>query len=223
MDEKDLDVCYNHHKLIKLTNKIKIFCTNIDQVKQETGLDITTEEGAMMFRVNYVHPMSCFPEKDYFRIVRIRDKYTYIDEPIADLIIELNEKGFETMYCCCGHNIEYRTRNNLGRFYIVFKFGEKNYKLMSSVMKKLTGVKSDKYSKRAMVLENINPKTELNRIIKNVTLEKREDNFNEYEVNGRKYKADEYTWQQSIGIRYYKKNREQAIDIIKTAIKESIK
>ena len=77
-------------------------------------------------------PYGIQPEPGEFRYVKFGNTYASIDEPMADLIILLNDSCYTTEYCCCGHKFQngrFRTE-----YYIKFEETDFNKTLIKHIV-----------------------------------------------------------------------------------------
>lgn len=79
-------------------------------------------------------------EPDKFRYIKFGKWYASIDDPIADLIIYLNDNCYATEYCCCGHKYNYGYNSE---YYIKFSDTELNRHLIRRITEKVVVNKDD--------------------------------------------------------------------------------
>lgn len=75
------------------------------------------------------------------QVKRIVKNLNEIDEPIKDIIIQMNKKGYKTLYSCAGYNYSGHIANEIGKHYklvpkpyIVFKSSLKNARKLREVL-----------------------------------------------------------------------------------------
>lgn len=100
------------------------FCTNWDEVATREKIKLNYQYLSYLEHNKLTYPVPT-NDCDGFRLVLGLNRYyplryVPIDEPIADLIIDLNKRGYVTTWCCCGHPVS----TDGGQGYISFSWRE---------------------------------------------------------------------------------------------------
>lgn len=187
------------------------YCINVDGVKSATNLDIRNIEDAIEFVSTYYSNTAGLVTSEPFKLVKFEGKYCPIDEPIADLIIELNARKFKTLYCCCGHE----KGNTEIDYYITFDFGDNTFKLLNKVYNILTdSTEIIKYTDKKIKLEG--PILDYQRYLTKIKVIKRDVRILSLE------NSTISVWKQQLIITYKTKHREESIDLINRKIQEAM-
>lgn len=179
----------------------KGYCTNLDTVISETGLDLRGSYNTVdTFVEDYCNKEGlCFVTiADYFRLCKIGEFYIQVDEPIADLMLNLNSNGYTTRFCCCGHITKYGSVTGL---YISFKKCDNTVNLMLNVIKELTGASFDSIAG-------------LDQLSYEIKLEARNDyrdKFRFITLEGKRFSGDDII---TFRARYLRDRRDEAIKLI---------
>ena len=198
----------------ELVKKSK-YCTNLDEIKEELGLDLQNYDKALEFAKNFALNGDVFPpikKGDHFRLCRIGGKYAVIDEPIADLIVDLNNAGYQTLFCCSGH-FHRNNPSGVEQYYIAFEFGDHIYKLLTKIFKEFSGISFDEYTKEGLEIK-IGVKPEFKEYIKYIKYSKKRDHIS---------KSNTKYWKQAIDIYYRVNKRDEAIELINKTIWNCVK
>ena len=185
------------------------YCTNLDTVISETGLDLRGSYNTVdTFVEDYCNKKGlCFVTiADYFRLCKLGESYIQIDEQIADLIINLNSNGHSTRFCCCGHITKYGSVTGL---YISFKKCDNTVNLILNVIKELTGAHFDSIAS-------------LDQLSYEIKLEARSsyrDKFKFITLEGRRFKGDDII---TFRARYSRDRRDDAIKLINNIFMTSL-
>ena len=177
------------------------YCTNLQEIYKETGLSLTKKVDALIFVKNYT-TADCPPiNESEYRLCKLNERYIPIDEPMADLILKLNKKGYKTQYCCCGHQPNPNIPSSVEQYYISFEFGKTTFNLLSNIFEEFTGINVPFTEQALSVIAE--PKAEYTKLFKNIVIEKRND----------KIIFDGF-WQQNLEFYYFIDNRIEAIKCI---------
>lgn len=185
------------------------YCTNLDTVISETGLDLRGSYNAVdTFVEDYCNKegLCLVTTADYFRLCKIGEFYVQLDEPMADLMIKLNSNGHTTRFCCCGHITKYGSVTGL---YISFKKCDNTVNLMLNVIKELTGAFFDSIAG-------------LDQLSYEIKLEARNDyrdKFRFITLEGKRFRGDDTI---TFRARYLRDHRDEAIKLINNIFMTSL-
>ena len=179
------------------------YCTNLKEIFKDTGLDLTKKVDALLFVKNHTKDNECPPPvKSEYRLCKIDEKYAPIDEPIADLILKLNQLGYKTLFCCCGHP-KARASFPVDQFYISFEFGEHIFSLLTEIFKEVTNISIPLTENRLSITAE--PKEDYARLFRDITFNKR---------NNVVTKIESTYWKQTLDFHYFSNRQEEAINCI---------